>query len=180
MNKLNDLALITQVLVLHDNRGFDALVRKYQQSVRRFFLNQTNGDQLLSDDLAQETFVKAFESLSSFKMLSSFHTWLYRIAYNVFYNYVRSSRQTVDLDSPEVDTSYSVGPNDLTVSGDVYKALQTLKEEERTCVTLQLIEDLPIEKIVEITGMKEGTVKSHLSRGKEKLTTFLKNNGYGR
>jgi len=49
---------------------------------------------------------------------------------------------------------------------------------ERTCITLFFMEDLPIEKIAVITGMPAGTIKSHLSRGKTKLTTFLKQNGY--
>ena len=180
MSRINDLALITQVTVLHDNRGFDALVRKYQQQVRRLFLNMTLGDELLSDDLAQETFIKAYENLASFKKLSSFQTWLYRIAYNVFYNYIRSRKETADVDSPEVETSYRTGFQDSTVNDDVNKALQTLKEEERICVTLQIIHDLPIDKIATITGMKEGTVKSHLSRGKEKLTNYLRRNGYDR
>jgi len=54
-----------------------------------------------------------------------------------------------------------------------------LKSEERTCITLQLIDGYDIVGIAKITGMKEGTVKSHLSRGKEKLANYLKQNGYG-
>ena len=63
---------------------------------------------------------------------------------------------------------------------DIYAALALLKPDERTCITLQLIDGYDIQKIAEITGIKEGTVKSHLSRGKEKMATFLKNNGYDR
>ena len=63
---------------------------------------------------------------------------------------------------------------------DLYAALALLKPDERTCITLQLIDGYDIQKIAEITGIKEGTVKSHLSRGKEKMATFLKNNGYDR
>ena len=63
---------------------------------------------------------------------------------------------------------------------DLYAALALLKPDERTCITLQLIDGYDIAKIAEITQMKEGTVKSHLSRGKEKMVTFLKNNGYDR
>ena len=61
---------------------------------------------------------------------------------------------------------------------DVYDALRRLGDKERTCVTLQLIDGYPIDKISEITGMAAGTVKSHLFRGKEKLTAFLRKNGY--
>lgn len=63
---------------------------------------------------------------------------------------------------------------------DILKALATLKPDERTCITLQLIDGQPIDKIAAITGIPQGTVKSHLHRGKEKLTTYLKDNGYER
>jgi len=60
------------------------------------------------------------------------------------------------------------------------QALHILSARERFCITLQLIEGQSIDKISEITGMAEGTVKSHLSRGKQKLTVYLKQNGYDR
>ena len=63
---------------------------------------------------------------------------------------------------------------------DVHNAMRLLTPNERTCVSLHLMEDLPIDKIAQITGMPEGTIKSHISRGKAKLSTYLKNNGYGR
>lgn len=62
---------------------------------------------------------------------------------------------------------------------DIYQALSLLKDDERTCITLQLIDGYDIAKIADITQMKQGTVKSHLSRGKEKLANYLKENGYG-
>jgi RNA polymerase sigma-70 factor (ECF subfamily) len=63
---------------------------------------------------------------------------------------------------------------------DLYAALALLKPDERTCITLQLIDGYDIAGIAKITGLKEGTVKSHLSRGKEKLATYLRQNGYDR
>ena len=63
---------------------------------------------------------------------------------------------------------------------DLHSALALLKPDERSCITLQLIDGYDIQKIAEITGIKEGTVKSHLSRGKEKMATYLKKNGYDR
>lgn len=98
MSQLNDISLIAQVVMFHNNRAFDQLVRKYQSPVRRFFLNLTCGDSELSDDLAQDTFIRAYTSLASFKNLSSFSTWLYRIAYNQYYDYLRSRKETDDLD----------------------------------------------------------------------------------
>ena len=72
MQQLNDISLVAQVIVFHNNRAFDELVKKYQSPVRRFFLHQTLGDKELSDDLAQETFIKAYVNLTSFKNLSNF------------------------------------------------------------------------------------------------------------
>ena len=170
-----DISLVAQVAVLGNKRAFDELVRRYQSPVRRFFLHQTLGDEQLSDDLAQDTFIKAYTNIAKFRGLASFQTWLMRIAYNVFYDYTRSKKQTDDIDGiqqPSLQTSTVVGM-------DVYEALRLLKSEERTCITLQLIDGYDIVGIAKITGMKEGTVKSHLSRGKEKLANYLKQNGYG-
>jgi RNA polymerase sigma-70 factor (ECF subfamily) len=170
-----DISLVAQVAVLGNKRAFDELVRRYQSPVRRFFLHQTLGDEQLSDDLAQDTFIKAYTNIGKFRGLASFQTWLMRIAYNVFYDYTRSKKQTDDIDGiqqPSLQTSTVVGM-------DVYEALRLLKPEERTCITLQLIDGYDIVGIAKITGMKEGTVKSHLSRGKEKLANYLKQNGYG-
>ena len=60
MNTLDDLTLVRQVTVSHNKRAFDQLVVRYQSPIRRFFLSQTLGDEPLSDDLAQDTFVKAY------------------------------------------------------------------------------------------------------------------------
>jgi RNA polymerase sigma-70 factor (ECF subfamily) len=179
MEAFSDIALVTQVAMFHNKKAFDQLVRKYQSSVRRFFLNQTGGDQQLSDDLAQETFIKAYTHITNFKGISSFSTWLMRIAYNVFYDEVRSRKQTEDVDTTAVrNTSSSTAEAGLKL--DIHAALALLKPDERTCITLQLIDGYPIDQISQITGMNENTVKSHLKRGKDKLAIYLKENGYGR
>ena len=178
MNRLNDMALVAQALMLHNTRAFDQLVRKYQSPIRRFFLHQTCGDEPLSDDLAQETFIKAYTGLASFQGLSNFATWLYRIAYNVFYDYIRTRKETDDLDTARVDAQCYTRQKDIGQEMDIYRALATLKEIERTCITLFYLEDQSIEKIAGITGCPAGTVKSHLSRAKQKLATYLKQNGY--
>lgn len=179
MADLNDISLVTQVAVFHNKRAFDQLVRKYQSPIRRFFLNQTLGDGQLSDDLAQETFIKAYVNITKFRGMSSFSTWLMRIAYNVHYDYVRSLHQTDDIDNSAAvrQSSSSVDSN---LKMDIYAALALLKPDERTCITLQLIDGYPIEQISKITGIPENTVKSHLKRGKDKMTDYLKKNGYDR
>ena len=178
MSQMGDISLVAQVVVFHNTRAFDQLVKKYQSPVRRFFLHQTCGDSELSDDLAQDTFIKAYTNIASFKNLSSFSTWLYRIAYNVFYDYIRSRKETDDLDTYRVDAQCSTLQQDVGQHMDIYRALATLKEMERTCITLFYMEDQSIEKIAGITGCPAGTVKSHLSRAKDKMASYLKQNGY--
>ncbi len=179
MPEFSDIALVTQVAVFHNKQAFDSLVRKYQSPVRRFFLNQTLGDEQLSDDLAQETFIRAYTNITKFRGMSGFSTWLFRIAYNVFYDEMRKRKPTDDIDTPAMARMTSDG-GDAGLRMDIYRALSLLKDEERTCITLQLIDGYPIDKISDITGIPENTVKSHLRRGKEKLTDYLKENGYDR
>ena len=201
MAELSDIALVTQVAVFRNKKAFDQLVRKYQSPVRRFFLNQTLGDEQLSDDLAQETFIKAYVNITKFKGMASFSTWLMRIAYNVFYDEVRkrkvetvsieeggrrkeegdylhsqSYRQNVSLQQDYSPSSFLLPPSSLKM--DIYAALALLKPDERTCITLQLIDGYPIDQIAKVTGIAENTVKSHLHRGKEKMANYLKQNGY--
>jgi RNA polymerase sigma-70 factor, ECF subfamily len=180
VNSMNDISLVAQVAVFHNKRAFDTLVKKYQEPVRRFFMNQTLGDSQLSDDLAQDTFVKAYVNIASFHGMAGFSTWLLRIAYNVFYDYTRSKKMTDDIDTSTPAVAKSCGREDSELKMDIYHAFQGLKPEERTCITLQLIEGETIDHIAAITGIPPNTVKSHLSRGKEKLATYLKQNGYDR
>ena len=179
MADFSDIALVTQVAVLHNKKAFDQLVRKYQSPVRRFFLNQTLGDEQLSDDLAQETFIKAYVNITKFRGMSSFSTWLMRIAYNVFYDEVRSRKQTDDIDTSSAVRKSTVS-GDSNLKMDIHAALALLKPDERTCITLQLIDGYPVDQISKITGINENTVKSHLKRGKDKLTNYLRENGYDR
>ena len=179
MEKLSDLSLVTNVVMLHDRKSFDLLVKKYQSPIRGFFLRQTMGDVLLSDDLAQDTFVKAYTRLTSFKGTANFSTWLYRIAYNVWYDYTRSHKETLDIETPAIARKNAQGES-VGLKMDLLKALQILSENERTCITLQLMDGFSIDKIADVTGMAQGTIKSHLSRGKNKLASYLKQNGYDR
>lgn len=178
MKDFNDIALVAQVAVFRNKKAFNILVEKYQSPVRRFLLNLTSGNEELSNDLSQEVFIKAYTNITSFKNLSGFSTWLFRIAYNVFYDYIRSRKQTDSLDSV-INLAHEDEP-DVGTKVDVNNAMRLLTANERTCVSLHLIEDLPIDKISQITGMPEGTVKSHISRGKTKITDYLTKNGYGR
>ena len=181
MERLDDMSLVARVAVFGDKRAFDSLVRKYQSPVRRFLLSLTSGDSQLSDDLAQGTFIKAYTNIGRFRGLSSLQTWLFRIAYNTHFDYLRSLRRTEDMDSlaPQAVSATACEPRG-TAHIDIYSALALLGSDERTCITLQLVDGYAIKDISEITGMPQGTVKSHLSRGKEKITRYLTANGYER
>lgn len=174
---LNDISLVARVVAFGDKRAFDALVKKYQSSVRSFFMGHTFGDAQLGDDLAQETFIKAYVNIGRFRNLSGFSTWLFRIAYRVLLDDVRARKR---LDSVDADAvKIAAGGADGGMRMDIYRCMRMLRAEERTCITLQLVEGQSLEGIAEITGIPVGTVKSHLSRGKAKLALYLKENGYG-
>jgi RNA polymerase sigma-70 factor (ECF subfamily) len=175
VSRLNDISLATQVAVFGNKRAFDQLVRQYQGSVRRFLLSQTMGNEALSDDLAQDTFLKAYTHMAQYRGAASFQTWLMRIAYNIFYDHKRKTLRSAPDGQQPPDKAETPQPH---LHMDLYQALSLLRDEERTCITLQYIDGQPIEQISLITGIPVNTVKSHLKRGKEKLTTYLKQNGY--
>ena len=173
----SDTELAARVALLGDRRAFDRLVCRHQSRLRRFFLAQTLGDAQLSDDLAQDTFVKAYLGLAGFRGLSSFSTWLFRIACRVLCDHARSSRPTLDIDG-RTGLEACATPPDAGLGIDIYRALALLSPEQRTCITLQLIDGQPLGKIAKITGLPVNTVKSHLKRGKERLADYLRKNGY--
>ena len=160
-------------------KGVRSMMDAYQSRlywhIRRLIV-----DHDLAQDVLQDTFIKAYQNFHQFKQDSQLYTWLYRIAYNIFYDYIRSRKETNDLDAREVDATSSVEQDNLGQKMDVYQSLKTLKEIERTCITLFYMEDVSIEKIAGITGCPVGTEKSHLARGKEKLANYLNKNGYER
>lgn len=161
---------------------FEIVVRRHQAAVRRFLMQLTGDDAMLTDDLAQETFIKAFYAWDTFKALSSAKTWLMRIAYNTFIDYSRARHDTEDLDAIDWDTEYTTASTSeqSALDMDVQQALKNLSPPEQICVRLALIEDRSLHQIADITGMNENTIKSHLHRGKEKLKNYLSSHGYDR
>lgn len=177
METFSDMTLVIKVRVFHDKRAFEKLVVKYQSPLRRFFIAQTLGDEQLSDDLAQDTFIKAYVNINKFAGRSSFSTWLFKIAHNVFIDYTRSRRITTDIDATSAVRQAGNG-SDIGTRMDICKALACVSPIESSCITLQMTDGYKIEKIAEITGLPTNTVKSHLARGKAKLQNYLKQNGY--
>lgn len=177
LSKIDELKLIARCALGDDRRAFGTLVEAYQSEIRRFFLNLTFGDASLSDDLAQETFIKAYTSIRSFKGLSKFSTWLYRIAYNEFYSYSRKrheERLNEDTRTESPDEPLGSYEDSSNSRLDINTALQALSDIERSIVTLYYLQDIPIKKIMEITDLPEGTIKSHLSRARGKMAQILK------
>ncbi|MEA4976077.1 MAG: sigma-70 family RNA polymerase sigma factor [Paludibacter sp.] len=179
MSKSEDLMLVARVNLSGDKTAFDLLTRKYQSSIRRFFLNLTMGDNPLSDDLAQETFIKAYLNLNGFQGLSGFSTWLFRIAYNVHYDYVRSRKITGDINELEINRMHEVQNEFSAERTDINEALMVLRTEERTAILLFYMEDKTHQEIAKIMQCPLGTVKTYILKGKEKLGAYLKNAGYG-
>ncbi len=179
MSNTDDIRWITQLILLGDKNAFDKLVRKYQSPIRRFFLNLTVGDSQLSDDLAQETFIKAYLNISSFKGISGFSTWLYRIAYNVYYDSVRARKYYADIDEHVIDNQHQTQNEFSAEKLDIYKALNQLRKEEQTAVLLFYMEDKTHKEIAKIMNCPLGTVKTYILKGKERLGVYLTKQGYG-
>ena len=179
MSQLNDISLVTQVVVFRNTRAFDQLVKKYQSPVRRFFLNLTCGDSELSDDLAQDTFIKAYTNLASFKNLSNFSTWLYRIALNECITFLNKQRamNTVAIDDPEADVIQKL-ESDPYFSGDraellLQKALLTLPEKQRMVFNLKYYQEMKYEEMSEIFGTSVGALKASYHHAVKKIEKFL-------
>ncbi|MDD5184780.1 MAG: RNA polymerase sigma factor [Paludibacter sp.] len=179
MSNTDDIRWVTQVALFGDKSAFDKLTCKYQSPIRRFFLNLTSGDGQLSDDLAQETFIKAYLNISAFKGISGFSTWLYRIAYNVFYDSVRAQKHYADIEEQVIDSQYQTHNEFSAEKLDIYKALKMLRKEEQSAVLLFYMEDKTHNEIAKIMNCPLGTVKTYILKGKEKLAVYLTKEGYG-
>jgi RNA polymerase sigma-70 factor (ECF subfamily) len=180
MDNTGDLLLVSQVVLFNHKKSFDKLVKKYQSQIRRFFLNMTLGDKELSDDLSQETFIKAYLKIGSFKGTARFSTWLFRIAYNIFYDYARSKKSNTFVyeDINELLKNNMDHSRDLNRQIDVTEALKILRYEERIAIVLSYMEEHSHKRIAQIMNCPVGTVKSHILRGKDKLYKYFKNSGY--
>ena len=91
-----------------------------------------------------------------------------------FYSYTRKVHEEREEEGYNVPDELSRDEEANEAKMDVYTAMRTLSETERTVITLFFIQDLPIKKIEEITGLAEGTIKSHISRGKAKMAKVLR------
>ncbi|MDD6210875.1 MAG: sigma-70 family RNA polymerase sigma factor [Bacteroidales bacterium] len=173
MSKSEDLLYIGRILFLNDKNAYRFLVNKYQSSLRRYLLYLTRNDQALSDDIAQEAFIKAYINLQSFKGIAGFQTWLFRIAYNLYFDHCRSSKPRENDDVLALSANQSETNLRTELSMDLNVALKQLKEEERSILSLFYFDDMSVHDIAKVMDLPTGTIKSHLSRGRKKLSIIL-------
>ena len=169
-----DSDLIAAVIANGDRRAFSVLVTRYQSGVRGLLMRLTrHGPD--ADDLAQETFIKAYQKITSYSGKGSFKAWLSKIAYTQFLMAARSSRsgqRAMDAFEGEPHEREQA-PSDGTAKVDLDRALVVLGEDERKCVILCLAGGMSHAEASDATGLPLGTVKSHVNRGKAKLKAWF-------
>lgn len=167
---ISDQKLIERVVLYDDHYAYGQLIQKYQSPLRLFLRRMLQGDEALADDLAQDSFLKAYQKLSTLKVGAKFSPWLYSIAKNQFLQYKRKKRESYGWDEED----FSHLPNQGHVKMDLEKAMLTLKPIERACLTMCYFEDLTHEDVSTILEIPLGTLKTHVAKGKEKLHFLLK------
>jgi RNA polymerase sigma factor (sigma-70 family) len=161
-----DVDLVARVLADDDRSAFAALVNRHQGAVRGLLRRLCGGDGAAADDLAQETFVRAYRGLRRFRGGARLSTWLHRIAYNVFLT--QAARQSLAGDPPLAPPT-----SDTALRTDLERALGTLRPVEAAALTLSYVELLTHDEIAEVLSCPVGTVKTHIARGKERMRALL-------
>ncbi|HET9418121.1 MAG TPA: sigma-70 family RNA polymerase sigma factor [Chthoniobacterales bacterium] len=170
---LTDAELVARVLVDDDHHAFAELVRNHQSTVRGLLRQLTGHDISLADDLAQETFLRAYKNLRSFRGEARFSTWLYRIAYNCFREYARKRRELVGVDEKQLERERDPQTVDPALRHDLMHALSLLPLHERTAVVLCCQNGLSHDEAARVLDIPLGTVKTNVLRGREKLKRTL-------
>ncbi|HPR05796.1 MAG TPA: RNA polymerase sigma factor RpoE [Denitromonas sp.] len=171
-----------------DKQAFGLLVSKYQRKLLRL-LSRLIRDPAEVEDVAQETFIKAYRALPAFRGESAFYTWLYRIGVNTAKNYLVAQRRraptTTGFNSEEAET-FEDGdqlrdintPERLMMSRQIGQtvdiAMEALPEELRTAIVLREIEGLSYEEIAGIMECPIGTVRSRIFRAREAIAEKLR------
>ena len=152
---------------------FISEVRACQGRLRRF-LASLCGDAALADDLAQEALVRAY--VNSGRFIGNFKAWIFRIAYNCFIdNLRRVPAQAVSLDAAEaLHVADTMASDDAFRHEELRRALTRIPEKERTAIVLHYFEDLSVKEIAAIMQIPAGTVKYHLSMGRDHLKQFIR------
>lgn len=172
--------------VLHD---FESLVRQHRPRVFRFILASLRNRET-AENLTQDCFVKAYQARHQFRGASSVATWFLQIAANLVRSHESSGRlkfwrRTLQRDADVADLGDAVpdpqqSPETQAVVQDqvrsIWRAAAGLPGRQRTVFLLRFVEDLDLLEIAEVTGMKEGTVKTHLFRALQSVRARLEEN----
>jgi len=182
-----DLQLVERVRA-GDQRAYGLLVEKYHRKLMRLLSRMVrNSDEI--EDIAQETFIKAYRALPQFRGDAAFYTWLYRIAVNTAKNHLMargrelptvSDQAMNDEDEPDerlVAQNISTPESELLskqVAYAVDEAVSALPEELRQAITLREIEGMSYEEIADTMACPIGTVRSRIFRAREAIAAKLR------
>jgi len=170
-----------------DMAAYDELVRRYQERIYATIYHMTSNHED-ANDLAQETFIKAFQALRTFKGGSSFYTWVYRIAVNKTINFLKQRKNRTHMSLNDLDFNAEHDPDLVSLVSDktprrevnlaelqekLNAAMQKLSEPHRMVVTLHDVQGLPHDEIAEIMGCNIGTVRSRLFYARQQLQAYL-------
>ena len=170
----SDLELVEDVKQ-GDRKAFSELVQRHQRALLRLSLRFLK-DQMLAEDVVQESFIKAYEKLNLFEGRSSFKSWLFQIAVNTAKNRLRSiPHEHINID--DVHLGVDPGAENHMVRGDLTKLLRAevdlLPERQRIALTLRIFEDLSFKEIAEIMGCPYDTAKANYRHGLMRLKERL-------
>ena len=168
--------------------AFEQIVRRYQRPVISLIARMT-GDRALAEDLAQETFVKAFRSLAAFDTTRRLSSWLFRIAHNTAIDAMRRARPShaalgsgdaTSADAPEEpSTPPAPDPVERRELGNALEAaLGELRPDQRAAIVLRYESGLSFDEIGTVLGVPEVTARSHVHRARKELARLLTASGW--
>lgn len=163
-------ALVVSLASRGDREAFAELVRRRQSWVRNL-MRRCCGDANQADDLSQQVFLQAWRRIRQLKDANRFGTWLRRIAVNEWLQ-VRRRNDPLRGAADEEKVALAA-PESSSVALDLDRALSMLDGPVSLCIVLSYYERMTHEEISELTGIKPGTVKSHIRRGSERLRALL-------
>lgn len=163
--------------------AFSTIVKRHQDNVYYLSL-KICGNREDAEEIAQDSFVKAFHSLSSFKGKSSFATWLYRIVYNTSMTFVRKNKLDIlRLEDFPVDSVDFIRSNSMDEEAEIEYmkillsyAMQKLDHEDRAIITMHYYQDLSHSEICTITGLSRSNIKVRLFRARKRMQEIIEKN----